>query len=337
MRLAHVRERHAPAGFRGGWRRRLTPATPRSAGSTSRSPGGAPLRPDRARPQRAAFRRPIATLDDLLAAGLRVEALAGGARALRSRGEADEDEAVLDGADLAFGPPILPPPSLRDFYAFERHVGTMWGRRGTRSPRRGSGCRSSTSATPRRSAARTIPSGRREARRARLRAGGSGPHRHAGPRSRLGRAEEAIGGYMILNDWSARDLQREETTVRLGPAKGKDFASRDRAVAGHARRARRPSRWHRLRPRDDRDRQRSRDQPRLVVRAPLLVRRRCWPAPRPTSGSGPATWWAAGRSAAAASSRSARRRIGRYLEPGDEVVLRIERLGELRTPIVARP
>jgi fumarylacetoacetate (FAA) hydrolase len=29
--------------------------------------------------------------------------------------------------------------------------------------------------------------------------------------------------------------------------------------------------------------------------------------------------------------------IGRYLEPGDEVVLRVERLGELRTPIVARP
>jgi fumarylacetoacetate (FAA) hydrolase len=29
--------------------------------------------------------------------------------------------------------------------------------------------------------------------------------------------------------------------------------------------------------------------------------------------------------------------IGRYLEPGDEVVLRIERLGELRSPVIARP
>jgi fumarylacetoacetate (FAA) hydrolase len=29
--------------------------------------------------------------------------------------------------------------------------------------------------------------------------------------------------------------------------------------------------------------------------------------------------------------------LGRYLEPGDEVVLRIERLGELRSPVVARP
>jgi fumarylacetoacetate (FAA) hydrolase len=39
------------------------------------------------------------------------------------------------------------------------------------------------------------------------------------------RAEEAIGGYFLLNDWSARDLQRDESTVRLGPAKGKDFAT----------------------------------------------------------------------------------------------------------------
>jgi fumarylacetoacetate (FAA) hydrolase len=28
--------------------------------------------------------------------------------------------------------------------------------------------------------------------------------------------------------------------------------------------------------------------------------------------------------------------IGRYLEPGDDVVLRVDRLGALRTPIVAR-
>lgn len=34
-----------------------------------------------------------------------------------------------------------------------------------------------------------------------------------------------IFGYTIMNDWSARDLQRREMKVRLGPAKGKDFAS----------------------------------------------------------------------------------------------------------------
>ena len=38
-------------------------------------------------------------------------------------------------------------------------------------------------------------------------------------------AHDAIIGYTILNDWSARDLQRREMRVGLGPAKGKDFAS----------------------------------------------------------------------------------------------------------------
>ena len=38
-------------------------------------------------------------------------------------------------------------------------------------------------------------------------------------------AEEYIFGYCILNDWSARDLQRKEMKVGLGPAKGKDFAT----------------------------------------------------------------------------------------------------------------
>ncbi|WP_285637187.1 fumarylacetoacetate hydrolase family protein [Actinoallomurus iriomotensis] len=38
-------------------------------------------------------------------------------------------------------------------------------------------------------------------------------------------AREAIFGYTILNDWSARDLQAREMKVSLGPAKGKDFAS----------------------------------------------------------------------------------------------------------------
>ncbi len=34
-----------------------------------------------------------------------------------------------------------------------------------------------------------------------------------------------IAGFMIFNDWSARDEQRREMSVGLGPAKGKDFAS----------------------------------------------------------------------------------------------------------------
>ncbi|QSZ48791.1 fumarylacetoacetate hydrolase family protein [Arthrobacter sp. D5-1] len=38
-------------------------------------------------------------------------------------------------------------------------------------------------------------------------------------------AHRHIFGYTILNDWSARDLQRREMKVSLGPCKGKDFAN----------------------------------------------------------------------------------------------------------------
>ncbi|RHW24071.1 fumarylacetoacetate hydrolase family protein [Nocardioides immobilis] len=38
-------------------------------------------------------------------------------------------------------------------------------------------------------------------------------------------AAEHIVGYAVFNDWSARDIQRREMQVSLGPAKGKDFAS----------------------------------------------------------------------------------------------------------------
>lgn len=38
-------------------------------------------------------------------------------------------------------------------------------------------------------------------------------------------ARDHVFGYTVFNDWSARDLQRREMNVRLGPAKGKDFAT----------------------------------------------------------------------------------------------------------------
>src|SRR5262249_45339114 len=34
-----------------------------------------------------------------------------------------------------------------------------------------------------------------------------------------------VVGFTIMNDWSARDLQRREMGVGLGPSKGKDFAT----------------------------------------------------------------------------------------------------------------
>jgi 2-keto-4-pentenoate hydratase/2-oxohepta-3-ene-1,7-dioic acid hydratase in catechol pathway len=38
-------------------------------------------------------------------------------------------------------------------------------------------------------------------------------------------AEHYIVGFMVMNDWSARDLQREEMRLSMGPVKGKDFAT----------------------------------------------------------------------------------------------------------------
>ena len=41
----------------------------------------------------------------------------------------------------------------------------------------------------------------------------------------LEEADEAIFGYLVMNDWSARALQLEEMKLSLGPCKGKDFAT----------------------------------------------------------------------------------------------------------------
>jgi len=38
-------------------------------------------------------------------------------------------------------------------------------------------------------------------------------------------AEKHIAGYTIMNDWSARDVQRREMKLSMGPVKGKDFAT----------------------------------------------------------------------------------------------------------------
>ncbi|HEY0444142.1 MAG TPA: hypothetical protein VGC90_07970, partial [Candidatus Limnocylindrales bacterium] len=132
MRIAHVRERNGPAGAAwrlagagaaGGWsdlevaRRRLLRRDPTLSHND------------------ALFRQPITTLDDHLARRLRVEhlrPLVEGGSPAADRG--DDDPAGLDEADLVFGPPILRPPSFRDFYAFEGHVRTMWERRGQDVP-----------------------------------------------------------------------------------------------------------------------------------------------------------------------------------------------------------
>ena len=336
MKIAHVRERHAPAGapwrlaaaLDGGeapaqWldlevaRRRAAAADPRLAHNAT------------------LYRQPLTTLDDHLARGSRVEALRELVEGFARRDEKD-DEAVIDGASLAFGPPVLRPPSLRDFYAFEGHVRTMWERRGGEVPEtwyrlpifyfsnvsevRGPDDPIWSPAASQEldyelevaalidTAARDLP-----------------PER----------AEEAIGGYTIFNDWSARDLQREETVVRLGPAKGKDFASSfgpwlvtpdeladarvgsgyDLAMTAEVNGTETSrGRWS--------DAQFSFGE--MLARASADVQLR----PGDLVGSG-----TVGTGCLLEVRDST---LGRYLEPGDEVVLRIDRLGALRNPIVAR-
>lgn len=38
-------------------------------------------------------------------------------------------------------------------------------------------------------------------------------------------AASSIAGYCVMNDWSARDIQRREMKLSMGPVKGKDFAT----------------------------------------------------------------------------------------------------------------
>ncbi len=227
MKLAHVRETHAPAGS--PWR---------LAAALSHGDAGAPparwidLEVARRRAvaadpnlahDRVLHRQPVTTLDDHLARGLRVEALGELVDGFLPR---DDDDALLDATDLVFGPPILRPPSLRDFYAFEGHVRTMWERRGGEVPetwyRLPIFYFSNVSEIRGPGDPVWAPAGSAELDYELEVAALIDTPVVDLPAER---GEEAIGGYTILNDWSARDLQREETVVRLGPAKGKDFAS----------------------------------------------------------------------------------------------------------------
>jgi fumarylacetoacetate (FAA) hydrolase len=126
---------------------------------------------------------------------------------------AGRDHALEEVALLA---PIPTPPSVRDFFAYEGHVATGWRLRGGE-----------------------IPEAWYEAPVFYF----SNPASIQGPNAAVKRPQGCqlldfeleiaavigeggeIAGYTLFNDWSARDIQRREMTVGLGPAKGKDFAT----------------------------------------------------------------------------------------------------------------
>src|SRR5919202_103945 len=123
-------------------------------------------------------------------------------------------EFALDEVELRA--PVLHPPSVRDFYAFEQHVRTARARRGLEVPQEWY----------------EVPVFYF-----------SNPAAIYGPEDEIPYPEgteeldyelevaavigldSRIAGFTVMNDGSARDLQRREMRVGLGPAKGKDFAT----------------------------------------------------------------------------------------------------------------
>jgi fumarylacetoacetate (FAA) hydrolase len=336
MRIAHIRERTAPTGS--PWRLAAAldaPEAPTRWLDLEVARRRAIRSDPRLEHNAVLFRQPMTTLDEHLGRGLRVDALRELLGAFEPRD--DEDSAILDDTDVRFGPPILRPPSLRDFYAFERHVATIWARRGNPVP----------------DAWYRLPifyfSNVSEIR------GPEEPVWRPAASKELDyelevcalidtpaldlaaeRGEQAIGGYTILSDWSARDLQREETAVRLGPAKGKDFATSigpwlvtpdeladTRAGRGYALsmfatvNGLETSRgtWADI----------EHGFGAMLARASADVHLR----PGDLIGSGTV--------GTGCLLEVKDETLGRWLEPGDEVVLSVDRLGALRTPIVARP
>src|SRR5438128_4237409 len=118
--------------------------------------------------------------------------------------------------DVELRPPVLHPPSVRDFYAFEQHVKAARASRGLDMPREWYEIPvfyfSNPAAVYGPEDDVPYPKGTEEL------------DYELEVAAIIG-ADERIGGFTIMNDWSARDLQRVEMKVGLGPAKGKDFAT----------------------------------------------------------------------------------------------------------------
>ena len=119
-------------------------------------------------------------------------------------------------SDIRLLAPVLGPPSVRDFYAFEEHVRRARAQRGLDVPpewyEQPVFYFSNPAAIYGPDAEIPYPDGSAELDyelEVAAVVGGDG----------------SIGGFTVMNDWSARDLQRREMRVGLGPAKGKDFAT----------------------------------------------------------------------------------------------------------------
>jgi fumarylacetoacetate (FAA) hydrolase len=122
--------------------------------------------------------------------------------------------------------PILEPPSIRDFYAFEQHVKAVRAKRGlemipewyeipTFYFTNNSEIYGHDEPVP-------YPIGSKELDIELEIASVIG---REGKDIPVEEAANYIAGYTIMNDWSARDFQRKDMKLNLGPGKGKDFAT----------------------------------------------------------------------------------------------------------------
>ncbi|HEV3386759.1 MAG TPA: fumarylacetoacetate hydrolase family protein [Gemmata sp.] len=149
-------------------------------------------------------------------------------------------------------------------------------------------------------------------------------------------ALDCVAGFTIMNDWSARDIQRAEMAIGLGPSKSKDFAT---------------SLGPRIVPFEDlRDCYRD---GRLHLDMTAAVNGKQY-----SHGNSGAMYWTWPQILAHASRDTELRRgdvlgsgtvgtgcileltpdaVGGWLKPGDLVELTIERLGTLRNKVVERP
>ena len=122
--------------------------------------------------------------------------------------------------------PILRPPTFRDFYGFEQHARTLRGRRGLDMIQAWYEIPAFYFSNPNSligaDAEVFAPASSKELDyELELGAVIGKPARDVPAE----RAWECVAGLTIINDFSARDLQRAEMEVGLGPAKGKDFAT----------------------------------------------------------------------------------------------------------------
>ena len=149
-------------------------------------------------------------------------------------------------------------------------------------------------------------------------------------------AMECVAGFTIMNDWSARDLQRGEMSVGLGPSKGKDFATSlgpGLVPFAELRDCYRDGRLHLEMTASVNGKILSRGDsgsmywtwPQLLAHASRDV----WLRPGDVLGSG-----TVGTGCILELTPEA---TGGWLKPGDVVELTIERLGVLRNQVVEHP